>query len=255
MCSFSLTSRMEVTKAFSDHTRHFQDFSTCLCGCRHVGSCTIHCIWLYTVCWVALTNIKSTYACAQVTTLRALCLVAAGHVSFSEKHVDIFHTLIKWRRRRKKRNDPQWAQQKCCAFTQKSLTWAKHDSDKLNQQHRVSESSVDARLCHGWIWRCDKTTLTLKRWVGIKKKEWNDETSKAALQGKKILSILGLSIQKEVLLSWLKQINLLLIKPQRLLLHSTPTPLCFLHLYLHDLPHLWASLSLNCRAQTTERVF
>lgn len=36
-----------------------------------------------------------------------------------------------------------------------------------------------------------------------KKKEkwlWNDETSKAALQEKRMLSILGLSIQKEVLL-------------------------------------------------------
>lgn len=69
---------------------------------------------------------------------------------------------------------------------------------------------------------------------------------------KSMLSIFGLSVQKEVLSSWFKQINLLLIKPQRLLLHSTPNPLCLSPLYLYDSPRLWESARLNCGAQKAE---
>lgn len=69
---------------------------------------------------------------------------------------------------------------------------------------------------------------------------------------KSMLSIFGLSVQEEVPWSWFKQINLLLIKPQRLLLHSTPNPLCLSPLYLYDSPRLWESARLNRGAQTAE---
>lgn len=108
------------------------------------------------------------------------------------------------------------------------------------------------------IWRCDKITRCNERGVGAGGREKNDcemmEQAKLLYRKKETMpSILGVSVQKEVAPSWVKQINLLLIKPQRLLLHSTPTPLCFLRLHLHDLPHLSRSRSLNCQAQTSER--
>lgn len=90
----------------------------------------------------------------------------------------------------------------------------------------------------------------------VEKWLWNDGTSKATLREKRDNSVyFWCQWHVAVAPGWCKQINLLLIKPQRLLLHSTPNPLCFLRLHLHDLPHLLRSRSLNRQAQTSERFF